>query len=80
MIKSNPNPKRYNDLDFIIPFLINHNTQSTQMDSAVKKKRASVPSRIAEMNHNSSREVMRIYKPMKKGSVEKSQKKIRVER
>lgn len=78
MIKSNANPKRYNDLDFIIPFLINHHTQSTQMDSVVKKKRASVPSRIAEMNHHSSREVMRIYKPMRKGSAEKSQKKIRV--
>lgn len=70
MIKSNP--KLYNDLDFIIPFLINHSTQSTQQDSIVKKKRASVPSRIAEMNHNSSREVMRIYKPMKKASAEKS--------
>ena len=71
MIKSNPNPKRYHDLEFIIPFLINH---STQVDSSVKKKRASVPSRVAEMNHNSSREVVRIYKPMRKATAGKAEK------
>jgi hypothetical protein len=55
--------------DFIIPFLINHSTEAiAKMQTTIKKKRYSVPSKIKEPNMNSSMELTKIYRTNRKKS------------
>jgi hypothetical protein len=82
MIRHNQKRYAHDNLDFIIPFLINQSTESsTQQETPLKKKRASVPSRVKEHNNDSSMEIVKIYRANKKErSPDKSEQKLRLEK